>query len=242
MGASGGLLPSQAAGRSSGGMKKKPKSIKLSNVTWLLIVTLSSVVSFYAGMGIAMNVAAAHGKAACNLEQHQPQQSRNCDCEDTCLSAMMGDRKNGDLAKKLDDYFQSQCKVKHDKAIQVQGRVDEAALPPSSSSNKRFGKSLQHFATGLASVNRKDMFQTYDFGVPMDGGAESDDILMLYESRGMPNDVAKEAANDGEIPHISAADATENCDVMKVLYIKNPDRSLRQCYALVGGQYEGAWT
>lgn len=247
MAGSGDLLPSQLAGRSGGGMAKKPKSIKLSNGTWLLIVTLSSVASFYAGMGIAMNVASAHSKVACNLDQHQhqPRQSRNCDCEGTCLSAMAGDGKNGDLAKKLDDYFQSQCKLKIDEAIKgAQTRMGEAALPPSSS-NKRFGRSMQHFVTGLASVNRKDMFQKYDFGVPMDPGAEREDILMLYDSkRAMPNsiDVVKEAENDGVIPHISAADATENCDVMKVLYIKNPDRSLRQCYALVGGQYEGAWT
>mmetsp|Transcript_18189 Transcript_18189/g.41162 ORF Transcript_18189/g.41162 Transcript_18189/m.41162 type:complete len:631 (-) Transcript_18189:2729-4621(-) len=244
MAGSGDLLPSQLAGRSGGGMAKKPKSIKLSNGTWLLIVTLSSVASFYAGMGIAMNVASAHSKVACNLDQHQhqPRQSRNCDCEGTCLSAMAGDGKNGDLAKKLDDYFQSQCKLKIDEAIKgAQTRMGEAALPPSSS-NKRFGRSMQHFVTGLASVNRKDMFQKYDFGVPMDPGAEREDILMLYDSkRAMPNsiDVVKEAENDGVIPHISAADATENCDVMKVLYIKNPDRSLRQCYALVGGQYEG---
>ena len=246
MGASGGLLPSQVAGRNGGGMAKKPRSIKLSNGTWFLIVILSSVASFYAGMGIAMNVASAHSKAACRLEQHQPQQSRNCDCEGTCLSAMTSGGRNGDLAKKLDEYFQSQCKLKIDEAIKDVHKVElSPSSLSSSSSNKRFGGSLQHFATGLASVNRKDMFEKYDFGVPMDPGAEKEDILILYDStRAMPNnkDVAKQAENDGEIPHISAADATENCDVCKVLYIKNPDRSLRQCYAFVGGQYEGAWT
>lgn len=109
--------------------------------------------------------------------------------------------------------------------------------------SKRFSKKLSHWASGLVSINRKDLFDNYDFGVPMSEGAEKQDVLMLYnEKRAMPNDrsLSRAAEYSGDIPHTSATEATENCDTMNVVFIKNPEsRTLRQCTTLVGGQYQG---
>lgn len=109
--------------------------------------------------------------------------------------------------------------------------------------SKRFSKTLSHWASGLVSINRKDLFDKYDFGVPMSEGAERQDVLMLYnEKRAMPNErsLSRAAEYNGDIPHTSAMEATENCDTMNVVFIKNPEsRTLRQCFALVGGQYQG---
>ncbi len=87
------------------------------------------------------------------------------------------------------------------------------------------------------------MFDTYDFGVPMSDGAEKQDVLMLYnERKAMPNkeSLIRAAEYSGDIPHTTAMEATENCDAMNVVFIKNPDtKGTRQCVALVGGQYQG---
>eukprot|EP00577_Skeletonema_sp_RCC1716_P013473 CAMPEP_0113403216 /NCGR_PEP_ID=MMETSP0013_2-20120614/17704_1 /TAXON_ID=2843 ORGANISM="Skeletonema costatum, Strain 1716" /NCGR_SAMPLE_ID=MMETSP0013_2 /ASSEMBLY_ACC=CAM_ASM_000158 /LENGTH=416 /DNA_ID=CAMNT_0000288669 /DNA_START=358 /DNA_END=1605 /DNA_ORIENTATION=+ /assembly_acc=CAM_ASM_000158 len=77
----------------------------------------------------------------------------------------------------------------------------------------------------------------------MSDGAEKEDVLMLYnERKAMPNErsLSRAAEYDGDIPHTTAKEATENCDSMSVVFIKNPDsRKIGQCVALVGGQYQG---
>jgi hypothetical protein len=112
----------------------------------------------------------------------------------------------------------------------------------SSSQKPRFGSSLDHFANGFVSISRKNLFNSYDFGVPMSSNADKESTLILYQSAAaLPsNETLKLAAlYDGDIPHMNnALDATENCDQMNVLFIKTPN-SLRQCTALVGGQYQG---
>jgi len=76
----------------------------------------------------------------------------------------------------------------------------------------------------------------------MSSNADKESTLILYQSAAaLPsNETLKLAAlYDGDIPHMNnALDATENCDQMNVLFIKTPN-SLRQCTALVGGQYQG---
>jgi len=108
---------------------------------------------------------------------------------------------------------------------------------------KRFSSKLSHWATGLVSINRKDLFDAYDFGVPITDGAENQDVLMLYNDRNaMPTKrtLSRAAEYNGDIPHTTAEEATENCDTMNVVFIKNPDpKTVNQCFALVGGQYQG---
>lgn len=107
---------------------------------------------------------------------------------------------------------------------------------------ERFNRSLNHFLNGAIAVNRKNLFDTFDFGVPISDNASQQNTLILYEStKALPsNEVMKNAAqSNGEIPGMDAKEATANCDAMNVLFIKNPQGSLRQCVALVGGQYQG---
>ena len=109
--------------------------------------------------------------------------------------------------------------------------------------SKRFPPKLSHWATGLVSINRKDLFDTFDFGVPMNPGAEQEDILLLYnELNAMPTSrsLSREAEHNGDIPQTTAKEATENCDMMNVVFIKkDQSTTFSQCVALVGGQYQG---
>ena len=111
----------------------------------------------------------------------------------------------------------------------------------SAASSPRFPNSVAHFANGLVRVNRKDIFQTHDFGVPIDADGENQEVLLLYDSKkALPSDknIAHAAQFNEDIPLLSAADATANCDAMNVMFVKNPG-SIRQCMAIVGGQYQG---
>jgi hypothetical protein len=132
------------------------------------------------------------------------------------------------------------CKQMVDK-LNLNTPTEKCNTSPGTS--KRFSPKLSRWAAGLVSINRKDLFDTYDFGVPMDPGGETSDVLMLYnEQKAMPNDrsLSRVAEYNGDIPHTTAKEATENCDAMSVVFIKNPDsRRLGQCVALVGGQYQG---
>ena len=111
----------------------------------------------------------------------------------------------------------------------------------SQGTTKRFDMQLNHFLTGAAAVNRQNLFDTYDFGVPISDFAANQNTLFLYDHHALPNDakIRNAAGNNGEIPVIDAVQATENCDAMNVIFVKNPQNALRQCYALVGGQYQG---
>lgn len=109
-----------------------------------------------------------------------------------------------------------------------------------SDSSHRFPDSVSHFANGLARVGHKELFDQYDFGVPMSDRAHKQDALILYDSQSsLPSDKNVAAQLNGEIPRLSAKDATENCDVMNAMFIENPARARsRQCLAIVGGQYQ----
>lgn len=163
--------------------------------------------------------------------------SSTSDCAEICLNALIGGK--GELANKLDGKLDAILEQKIEKALETDCPKGE---PSDHSTKKRFSSSLSHFSNGLVSINRKDLFDTYDFGVPMDPNAEDEDVLMMYDSRrGLPSNkhVAIAAEHGGEIPHTDAASATSNCDTMNVIFVKNPSRTLRQCVAIVGGQYQG---
>jgi len=133
------------------------------------------------------------------------------------------------------------CKQKMMDNLKLNASTDKCNTS-SPGTSKRFSPKLSHWAAGLVSINRKDLFDTYDFGVPMDSGAENQNVLMLYnEKKAMPNNrtLSRAAENNGDIPQTTAKEATENCVAMSVVFIKNPDSRIGQCVALVGGQYQG---
>ncbi|KAL7522983.1 hypothetical protein ACHAWX_007733 [Stephanocyclus meneghinianus] len=76
----------------------------------------------------------------------------------------------------------------------------------------------------------------------MSDGAQHENTLILYDSaRALPSDesMRKAAQANEDIPEMDALDATANCDTMNVIFLKNPQGYIRQCVALVGGQYQG---
>ena len=106
----------------------------------------------------------------------------------------------------------------------------------------RFDSTTNHFAAGLVSISRKHLFDAFDMGVPMSSNAEKENTLILYQSNeAIPNNITIQQASqyNGDIPVMTdALEATENCDQLNVLFTKTPHK-LRQCTALVGGQYQG---
>jgi hypothetical protein len=84
---------------------------------------------------------------------------------------------------------------------------------------------------------------TFDFGVPINAESEGMDALILYNKRdALPSDEDDARAIRHEdptrpLPLLSAKTATENCDTMNVVLTNNPGNT-RQCFALVGGQYQ----
>lgn len=239
---SGPVLPS------SGGVGSSLPT-KTPTTTWLALIIFSSCTSFYLGVWTAWSI--------------QPSSSD----ADLCIKAANGDD-NGELGRKVGDIFQTRLdsgETMNCAFLSLDIRIisynniysalsgkkcpeqkcscsdAENAVPQqqSSRSGQRFNKSLNHFLSGAVAVNRKNLFDTFDFGVPISDNAESQSSLILYDSRrSLPRGHSDAAISNGEIPEMDAQDATANCDAMNVLFVKTPP-GLRQCVALVGGQYQG---
>ena len=146
------------------------------------------------------------------------------------------------LNDKLDSFLQQNRERKLETKPLSNNNEDNGASNPSST--KRFPESVSHFAKGLVRINRQELFDRYDFGVPMNPNANKQDILMLYDSeRSMPSNdkqIAHAAEYGGEIPKLDAKSATSNCDMMNVMFLKRPDGDPRMCTAIVGGQYQSS--
>ncbi|KAL7528955.1 hypothetical protein ACHAXR_004091 [Thalassiosira sp. AJA248-18] len=227
------LLP-PAGGKSS---KPPPRD----TITWLIYLMVSCCISFYAGVWLAWT----SSPQDCNEVQRLRVPNRSDhppppDCTEICLNAVIGGK--GDLAQKLHGKLDVILEKKIEKAMENCPSNRGGNGDSNHSTNKRFPESLSHFAKGLISVNRKDLFDQHDFGVPMNSNADSQDVLMLYNSNdALPSDaqVATAAKYRGEIPHTDAASATANCDSMNVMFVNPPNQLSRQCVAIVGGQYQG---
>ena len=229
------LLPSSRAEVSPG----KSLNKKMDTLTWIIILLSSCFISFYAGIWVAWTIhSPTHDNQDCSKKPSLS--SSSSDCTNICLNAVIGGQ--GDLATLLDGKLDVILAEKIDKAVETVCPSRRGGSGGSSSFNKRFDPKLTHFANGMVSINRQDMFETYDFGMVMDPGADREDVLMIYDSKSaLPSNkqIAYAAEYGGDIPHTDANTATENCDSMNVMFIKNPGhRKLRQCVALVGGQYQ----
>lgn len=101
---------------------------------------------------------------------------------------------------------------------------------------RRIPASMRRVADGIARTSKEDFVKLYDFGIPYDR-PQSDmaDVLLLYQTEhALPDEMKDESVwNRGdEIPFISAADATKNCQQMNVILTKPPD-SNPQCIAIM---------
>ena len=253
------ILPSSR----SGGVKlpSSSSSKPVPNLSWIIVLLFSCCISFYAGAWMAWTISPP--KEDCNnnsssesapsrvLTNNIPANNdkASCDCTDICLSAVLGGQ--GELAHRLEGKLDAILETKAEQALESKcpkcsSSGGKGGSKSSSSSSSNSNK-ISHFAKGLITVNRKDLFDTYDFGVPMNSNAENEDILMLYNTQGsLPSDpqlstAAKlSLAGNSEIPHMgSVLDATANCDQMNVIFVESPERNHQQCMAVVGGQYQG---
>ena len=181
----------------------------LRTIISIAIVLCISLASFYVGVNVGINVASSSLSSSLTL----------CDCH---------------------------C---HEQPLPMEPNNNEPTTAESQrkqstgSGSKLFSKSISHYAQGLVRVSKSDLMSTFDFGVPINQDSEGMDALILYNKQSaLPSDQnIAEAARYKDptkpLPLLSATTATENCDTMNVVLMNNPG-STRQCFALVGGQYQ----
>ncbi|KAL3793475.1 LOW QUALITY PROTEIN: hypothetical protein ACHAW5_001650 [Stephanodiscus triporus] len=194
--------------------------------TSILVVLFISLSSFYVGVSIGIHAA-------------------SCDCREQEETPHLSDKA---LQRKVEELARQKVKsqlVELCETLSPGTISDEPKASPSRNDggSPLFSKSLSHFAQGLARVSKVDLMETYDFGVPMNADSEGLDALILYNKKeALPSnkDIARMARHEDPtkpLPLLSAETATENCDAMNVVLINNPGNT-RQCFALVGGQYQ----
>ena len=199
-------------------------------ITWILIVLATTFLAFYIGLWTGIRAAAgSDGGERINT----PHLS-----EDEELHRKVEALAKQKVKAQLDDL----CKKLQPPATQQQV-IPQRAPSKNKGVSYLFSKSISHFARGLVRVAKDDLMQTFDFGVPPNADAEGLDALILYNKKdALPSDenVAKAARYEDPtkpLPLLSAKEATENCDTMNVVLTNNPGNT-RQCFALVGGQYQ----
>lgn len=232
------LLPTRTGGRLRHSTKTKPR-LSVDTITWTIFLLASCFVSFYAGIWVAWSLSASPQQEVDYLDNSSSSRfAASTDCSETCFNAVIGGK--GDLARRLEGKLDAIVRARVETALKTE--CPSSSESSNSKWSKRFPDSLSHFANGLISINRKDMFDKYDFGVPMDRNAENENILMLYDSKAaLPpyRALAAAAEFNGDIPQTDATTATSNCDVMSAIFVKNFSPKVRQCLAIVGGQYQG---
>ncbi|KAL7543831.1 hypothetical protein ACHAWF_007465, partial [Thalassiosira exigua] len=205
-------------------------------VTWMMIVFCSSFAAFY--LGVWTGMAASSGFDGKDGKRK--------------LASPLGgvsELPDEELQRKVEALAKQKVKAQLKRLCGALTSTNPAPpqRPPRRNAKGEsilFSKSIQHFAQGLARVSKDDLMTTFDFGVPQTRVAENLDALILYNHRGaLPSDENVAAAARYEdpskpLPLLSASQATENCDAMNVITIDSPGNK-RQCYALIGGQYQG---
>jgi hypothetical protein len=207
--------------------------------TWISIVLASSFLSFYFGVWVGIqatggkNVVADLITVPCTAEvQRKAEETAAKPMMDSQLDEHCKERgyvSMEDAKQKLAEYVSSM-----EKEQTTSTKNNNGGLPP-------FSQSLSHFVKGLVRVNKGDLMQTYDLGVPIDADTEKLDALILYTKyNALPSDTNVHKAAQHEdptqpLPFLSATAATENCDVMNVVLLGN---NHRECFALVGSQYQ----
>ena len=110
---------------------------------------------------------------------------------------------------------------------------------------RRFPKTISKIASGASLIGKNDFLQNFDYGIPKppskrdhESDPGKDDVLVLYgTTKAMPdNNNGIEYASDienGDIPHMSASDATKNCGGLNVIFTESHG-DIHQCIAIVG--------
>ena len=198
-------------------------------ITWISIVLCTSFLSFYIGIWIGMQTVVSSGSD--DRVVHAP-----------TFNNLYSD---GDVQQKAEVIAKHMISSQLDDLCKgYNSSTDKDIQQVTSGSSNLFSKSIQHFAQGLLKVSKDDLMSTFDFGVPPNPNTKSYDALILYNKKeSLPSNktissaAQYKAPTQQSLPHISAKEATENCDTMNVVLTNNPGNT-RQCLALVGGQYQ----
>ncbi|KAL7542451.1 hypothetical protein ACHAXR_012363 [Thalassiosira sp. AJA248-18] len=131
-------------------------------------------------------------------------------------------------------YIEAQVKLE----LEKHGKREVDNQQPSET--RRFPKTTEKFANGIARMKKDELAAFFDFGNPMDPGkgtGEEDAIIIYQHKQALPTDksLAHSAEYNDEkgIPLIDPKTATENCDAMNVIFTENPGNT-RQCTAIIG--------
>ena len=209
-------------------------------VTWILIVLSSSFLTFYLGVLTGIHAASSLGP---NVEENETRR-RTSQAKDQTLG-------DGGLQRKVDALAEQKVKAQLNdlcKKLDATNVTDKTATTErirrtASPSSKLISKSISHFVQGLVRVSKDDLMKTFDFGVPPNPDSQDLDAIILYNKKeALPSEeyIAKAARYEDPtkpLPLLTAATATQNCDTMNVVLMNNPGNT-RQCFALVGGQYQ----
>lgn len=183
--------------------------------------TLSSIVpcllSFYAGA-----LWGAHASLERDLDKSVK------DTTSRRFSGGLGLPTTAGVKSSLESDGESSPLGKHDPSTESASIDDEK--------KRRIPASMRRVADGIARTSKEDFVKLYDFGVPYDRPqADMADVLLLYQTEhALPEKLKDEIVwNMGDdIPFLSAADATRNCQQMNVILTKLPDNN-PQCIAIM---------
>jgi hypothetical protein len=105
---------------------------------------------------------------------------------------------------------------------------------PSTPVSASMPETMNNLFVGMGRVNRDEFFKKYDLGVPVDPSSKgNEDIMLLYSQKSLPKPWdALEGTQDTMIPLYNATEATENCQVMKMI-LTEPKKE-QHCLAIMG--------
>jgi hypothetical protein len=121
-----------------------------------------------------------------------------------------------------------------------EGNHTSSLIPPYG--EEVFPESMKNLFHRMGRVSRGDFASKFDIGYGIDKSFDqNDEVLILY---GSENSLPLNYSMDGStvVPHQRISDATENCDVMKIV-VTNPkpkrpitraDKEHKQCIAIMG--------
>jgi hypothetical protein len=124
----------------------------------------------------------------------------------------------------------SEFPVRVQAALKLERNTKETPSTPSAS----MPDSMSNLFVGMGRVNRDEFFRKYDLGVPVDPSEKgNEEIMLLYSQKSLPKPWdALENTQDTMIPLYNATEATENCQIMKMI-LTEPNKE-QHCLAIMG--------
>jgi hypothetical protein len=118
--------------------------------------------------------------------------------------------------------------------VQAQPDIERQTMETPSTPSYSMPETMNNVFVGMGRVNREEFFRKYDLGVPVDPSTQgNEDMMILYSKKSLPQPWdALEGTHDTMIPLYNATEATENCQVMKMI-LTEPQKE-KHCLAIMG--------